>query len=139
MIAQFELDDEIVVSGLGLITAVGNNVEENWSAITQGRSGIRTASVVDASALASDRAGEVGALTSWTPQAAPLRGRGYIDRSHALVEEAVAEAIAHAALDKRDYATSRIAISLGTSLGGSRQGEEFHRQWLTRGLRHADA
>lgn len=49
----------VVVTGLGLVTPVGNTVEESWQNLTAGRSGIQTITRFDASGLPVQFAGEV--------------------------------------------------------------------------------
>jgi 3-oxoacyl-[acyl-carrier-protein] synthase II len=49
----------VVVTGLGLISPVGNNVSEGWANIVAGRSGINTITKFDASAFSCRFAGEV--------------------------------------------------------------------------------
>ena len=49
----------VVVTGLGLISPVGNTVEQGWANIVAGKSGIDTISRFDASNLACHFAGEV--------------------------------------------------------------------------------
>src|SRR4051812_13707030 len=49
----------VVITGLGLISPVGNTVEEGWANLVAGRSGIDTITKFDASAFACQFAGEV--------------------------------------------------------------------------------
>lgn len=49
----------VVITGLGLITPLGIGVEENWSAMLEGRSGIGTIRSFDSSPLPVHIAGEV--------------------------------------------------------------------------------
>ena len=49
----------VVVTGVGLITPIGNNVAENWSSLLEGRSGIGPITHFDASQYPSRVAGEV--------------------------------------------------------------------------------
>src|SRR6476659_10921100 len=49
----------VVVTGLGLISPVGNSVEEGWKNLLAGRSGIADITRFDASAFACRFAGEV--------------------------------------------------------------------------------
>ena len=49
----------VVVTGLGLISPVGNSVAEGWANLIAGRSGISSVTKFDASALACRIAGEV--------------------------------------------------------------------------------
>ena len=52
----------VVVTGMGLVSPVGNTVAEAWEAIRSGRSGIGPITVFDASAYATRIAGEVRGL-----------------------------------------------------------------------------
>ena len=49
----------VVVTGLGLVSPVGNTVAEGWSSLVAGRSGIDLITRFDASAFACRFAGEV--------------------------------------------------------------------------------
>src|SRR5881394_2097445 len=49
----------VVVTGLGLISPVGNSVAEGWANLIAGRSGIANITKFDASAMACRFAGEV--------------------------------------------------------------------------------
>jgi len=49
----------VVITGMGLITALGNDVESNWAAMLEGRSGIRRIEAFDPSRVDSKVAGEV--------------------------------------------------------------------------------
>ena len=49
----------VVVTGLGIISPVGNTVEEAWANIVAGKSGISRITKFDSSAFASQIAGEV--------------------------------------------------------------------------------
>jgi len=51
--------DEVVITGLGAITPVGNDVPTTWEALRAGRSGVRPISSFDASGLPTRIAGEV--------------------------------------------------------------------------------
>lgn len=131
--------EDIVVTGVGLLTAAGLTPEENWDSIRAGRVGIRRATVVPTEGLISDLGGELPGGADWTPRSLPLRGRPLLDRCHAMAGDAVAQAVEASRLDAAGYRMERIGVSLGTSLGGARSGEEFHRQWLELGLRRANA
>lgn len=49
----------VVVTGLGLVSPVGNTVAEGWANLVAGKSGIATITKFDPSALACHFAGEV--------------------------------------------------------------------------------
>src|SRR6188768_3200070 len=49
----------VVVTGMGLVTALGNDVASTWAGLVAGRSGIRTIESFDPARLMSRIAGEV--------------------------------------------------------------------------------
>ncbi|MFH5879177.1 beta-ketoacyl synthase N-terminal-like domain-containing protein [Arthrobacter sp. NA-172] len=122
----------IVVTGVGMLTAVGDTAEDCWKMIVEGRSGISTVSIVPHPGLLSTRAGEV--------RSAAVPSDSGTDRSILLSRIALEEALVSAGLrDSNPYPDHRTGLAIGTSLGGARRGEEFHRQWLAKGLRQANA
>ena len=52
----------VVITGLGAVSPVGNTVEESWSNLLKGRSGIASITKFDASAFPARIAGEVRSL-----------------------------------------------------------------------------
>ncbi|MDQ1055001.1 3-oxoacyl-[acyl-carrier-protein] synthase II [Arthrobacter sp. SORGH_AS 212] len=122
----------IVVTGIGMMTAVGDTADECWQNIADGKSGLSTVSVVPHPGLISTRAGEV--------RSKHVDADDDDDRSIILSRIALEEALTTAGLAvDSPYQNHRVGLAIGTSLGGARRGEEFHRQWLARGLRQADA
>ena len=49
----------VVITGMGLITALGNDLESNWAAMLEGRSGVRRIEAFDPSRVDAQIAGEV--------------------------------------------------------------------------------
>lgn len=49
----------VVVTGLGCVSPVGNNVADSWAALTEGKSGIATITKFDATPFSTRFAGEV--------------------------------------------------------------------------------
>jgi len=49
----------VVITGLGAVTPIGNNIADAWAAATEGKSGIATITKFDASAFSTRFAGEV--------------------------------------------------------------------------------
>ncbi len=82
----------VAVTGLGVITSLGVGKEENWWALTAGRSGIHPISRFPTEHLRTTIAGTVDYLKS--------SGRGNSALTHELAETAAAEAIAQAGLGK---------------------------------------
>jgi 3-oxoacyl-[acyl-carrier-protein] synthase II len=103
---------------MGLITALGNDVETTWAGMIAGRSGVRTIEAFDPSRLASRIGGEVRDF-----DASGVLDRKEIRRTDRYIQfglVAAREALDQAGLPKRfegDLA-ERTGVVLGTGLGG---------------------
>jgi len=108
----------VVVTGMGMVTALGNDFPTTWAGLLAGRSGIRRIEAFDPSRLNSQIAGEVRGF-----DATGLLDRKELrrtDRYAQLGLVATAEALRQAGLPDRfegDLA-ERTGVILGTGLGG---------------------
>jgi 3-oxoacyl-[acyl-carrier-protein] synthase II len=108
----------VVVTGMGLITALGNDLPTTWAGLVEGRSGIRTIEAFDPSRINSRMAGEVRDF-----DAGGVLDRKEIRRTDRYAQfglVATAEALAHAGLPDRfeGELAERTGVILGTGLGG---------------------
>ena len=108
----------VVVTGMGAVTALGNDVDSTWSGLVAGRSGIRPIGAFDPSRITSRIAGEVQDLdASHVLDRKELRRT---DRYIALGLVAAREAMIQACLPEHlegDLA-EETGVILGTGLGG---------------------
>jgi 3-oxoacyl-[acyl-carrier-protein] synthase II len=108
----------VVVTGMGLVTALGTGVAETWDGLVAGRSGIRAITAFDATGLAARIAGEV---PDFDPSAVlDRKEQRRNDRYTQLALVATREAMTAAGLPGRldgDLAL-RTGIILGTGIGG---------------------
>ena len=105
----------IVVTGIGMMTAVGDTADECWQNIADGKSGLSTVSVVPHPGLISTRAGEV--------RSKHVDADDDDDRSIILSRIALEEALTTAGLAvDSPYQNHRVGLAIGTSLGGARRG-----------------
>jgi 3-oxoacyl-[acyl-carrier-protein] synthase II len=108
----------VVVTGTGLITALGNDVETTWAGMIAGRSGVRTIEAFDPSRLSSRIGGEVRDF-----DASGILDRKDLRRTDRYIQfglVAAREALDQAGLPQRfegDLA-ERTGVVLGTGLGG---------------------
>jgi 3-oxoacyl-[acyl-carrier-protein] synthase II len=108
----------VVVTGMGLITALGNDVGSNWAAMLEGRSGIRRIEAFDPSRVDSQIAGEVRDFdASHVLDRKELRRT---DRYIAFGLVAAREAMDQAGLPARleGHEAEQTGVILGTGLGG---------------------
>ena len=123
----------IVVTGLGMVTAVGHDVAETWSAICEGRSGIATISRFDPSAFASRIGGEVRDF-DLSPYMTPKEARKTDDFVHLGIAAAV-QAIEESGLEITPDNATRIGIAIGSGIGGLSGIEKGHLGYMKGGPR----
>ncbi|MGK5637736.1 beta-ketoacyl synthase N-terminal-like domain-containing protein [Streptomyces sp. URMC 126] len=117
----------IVITGLGMISAVGSTADECWTAIRAARSGIGTVTEVDTTGLITTQGGQ-----------SPVKEVPGVDRCLTLALTAATEAVEHGRLAEAGYDPERVGVVIGSSLGTSRSVGTFHQQWIREGLRKAD-
>ena len=108
----------VVVTGVGLITPLGHNVVDTWSAILGGKSGFGPITLVDPT---EHTIGGLCEVKEFDPTA-------YMDRKDArrrdrfeqLATVAANEAMRHSGLTITDDNRERVGITLGTGVGGMR-------------------
>ncbi|HKY48617.1 MAG TPA: beta-ketoacyl-ACP synthase II [Acidimicrobiia bacterium] len=108
----------VVVTGMGVISPVGNDVDSFWKSIAEGRSGIGPITRFDASALRTRIAGEV---KGYDPEDHfDRKDVRRLDRTSQFFMIAAREAIAQAgiAYDPDDEAAGRSGVVYGGGFGG---------------------
>ncbi|TAJ17984.1 MAG: beta-ketoacyl-[acyl-carrier-protein] synthase II, partial [Dehalococcoidia bacterium] len=107
----------VVVTGLGLVTPLGNDVTSNWEALVAGRSGIGTISLFDTSAYDFPIAGEVRNFEPSDFVDSKLLRR--IDRSTVFALAAAQNALADAGLNMAAENVRRVGVVVGTGIGSA--------------------
>ena len=127
----------VVVTGLGCISPVGNTVEQAWSNLIAGQSGIDLITKFDASAFACKIAGEVKGfdLESYIGAKEARTMDTFIHYGIAAAVQAVQDAglPTGEALDEDE--ACRIACIIGSGIGGLPMIEETHTELTNRGPR----
>lgn len=103
-----------VITGLGIVCPVGNNVEESWRNIQDGVSGIAKVTSVDTEGCYANLGGEVACDDLPAPQ---------YDRSARLCIKAATEAIADAGL--QGNTASEAGVIVGSCIGGAVSIDEY--------------
>ena len=123
----------IVVTGLGLITAVGHTVEATWESIVAGRSGVSPIDTFDASGFSS-RIGATIRNFDLSPYMSPKEARKTDTFIHYGIA-AAKQAIADAGIEVTDENRERIGIAIGSGIGGLPGIEKGHDGYLAGGPR----
>ena len=121
----------VVVTGLGTINPLGNNVEDTWENLVNGVSGIDSITSFDTSNLPVTFAGEVKNF-----DANEYMGKQHarkLDRSGHLSIYATEEALKDARLDNRERLGPNVGIVFGTGIGGIGATEDAVRTFDERG------
>jgi 3-oxoacyl-[acyl-carrier-protein] synthase II len=124
------LKRKVVITGAGMITALGVGKDRNWAAISSGASGIREIRSFDTSGYRGKMGGEAREF-SGTPVRKLKKTR--LDRATHLLLHATREAVEEAGLD-RTIKDLNVLVSAGTTLGGMLSGQKFHLEAIERGL-----
>lgn len=127
----------VVITGMGAITPLGISVPEFWDGMVAGRSGVRLATRYDIADFPYVIAAEV---QNFEP-------REYMDAKAArrmarfaqFAVAAAGEALRDSGLDLERVDRSRVAVNIGTSLGGTANVEEQIQSFVAKGRKRVDA
>ncbi|HEX9672767.1 MAG TPA: beta-ketoacyl-ACP synthase II [Burkholderiales bacterium] len=123
----------VVVTGLGIISPVGNGVPEAWKNILAGASGITRITRFDASAFTSQIAGEVKGFDP-AQHLSAKEARRFDTFIHYGLAAAI-EAIKDAGLDFDREQREQVGVCIGSGIGGLPLIEETHKAVLAGGPR----
>lgn len=121
----------VAVTGLGVVSPIGNDVPSFWKSVRAGKSGIAPITLVDTSDLAVKIAGEVKNFDPTLRLEAKEAKK--MDRFSQFAVCAAMEAIDDAGLKSGDFDPERTGVCLGTGQGGSRSIEESIERLVERG------
>jgi 3-oxoacyl-[acyl-carrier-protein] synthase II (EC 2.3.1.41) len=123
----------VVITGLGCISPVGNNVADTWSAIKEGKSGIATVTKFDATPFTTHFAGEVKGFN--IEDYIPAKEARHMDTFIHFGMAAGIQAIQDSGLTVTDENAERIGVMIGSGIGGLPLIEETHAELTNRGPR----
>ena len=131
--SQLKGQRRVVVTGLGLVSPVGNTVGEAWENLLAGRSGIATLTKFDHSGLSVHFGGEVKGFNI----------EDYISGKEArhmdtFIHYGVAagtQAFRDSGITVTDANSERIGVMVGSGIGGLPMIEETHTEYVNRGAR----
>ncbi|MDP3919668.1 MAG: beta-ketoacyl-[acyl-carrier-protein] synthase family protein [Candidatus Omnitrophota bacterium] len=110
-------DRRVVITGIGMVSPLGLNVDETWANLQAGRSGVGRISLFDAEQFPTKIAGEVRGFDfeKWVASDEAL---GSATRSTFFALESAQEAVASARLHQADYDPERFGIYFGAGDSG---------------------
>ena len=121
----------VVVTGIGTVNPIAQNVSEYWAGLLAGRSGIAPITLFDTSAFKVRFAGEV---KSWTTEGRiDAKLARHLDRYSQFALVAAKEAIAESGIEFAKEDPFRCGSMVGSGIGGLFTWEEQHAIHLSRG------
>lgn len=123
----------VVVTGLGLVSPVGNTVAEGWANLVAGKSGIATVTKFDHSALAVHFAGEVKGFNA--EDYIPAKEARHMDTFIHYGIAAGSQALKDSGYEVTEANADRIGVLVGSGIGGLPMIEDTHAELTNRGPR----
>jgi 3-oxoacyl-[acyl-carrier-protein] synthase II len=127
------LKRRVVITGLGCVTPVGNNVAETWGAITAGKSGIAAITKFDATPFSTHFAGEVKGFNI-EDYISAKEARNMDEFIHFGIAAGV-QAFQDSGLEVTEDNADRIGVIVGSGMGGLPLIEENKEMLIARGPR----
>lgn len=129
----------VVITGMGMISPLGNDLKTSWDGVTHGRSGVGTITQMDISAYPSHIGAEVKGFNPET--IVEKKDVRRYDRFTLFALAAAKEALGDAGLPKgfesegHSYAAKRMGAILGVGIGGLKTLEDNHSELISGGPR----
>ncbi len=123
----------VVITGLGIVSPVGNSIEQAWQNIIAGKSGIGRVTRFDASTFPTQIAGEVKDFDIGT-YLSPKEARRMDTFIHYGMAAGI-QAVKDAGLDAHSLDSERIGVAIGSGIGGLPLIENTHDEYIKSGIR----
>ena len=121
----------VVVTGLGAITPIGNNVEDFWNGIKQGKCGIDEITLFDTTNFKAKLAGEV---KDYNPEDfLDKKSAKRLDRFSQFAVIASKEAMKDSGISEENTDMTRVGAIISSGIGGLNTIEEQNRNLLEKG------
>ncbi|WP_339713622.1 beta-ketoacyl-[acyl-carrier-protein] synthase family protein [uncultured Kriegella sp.] len=118
----------VAITGMGIISAIGNNVEENYNALISGKTGVSKISKITTIHKDAIKVGEIDLTNAQLEEQLGLTPENNYSRTALLGAIAAKQAVANAQItDIKDYRTGLVS---STSVGGMDMTEKYFYQYL---------
>ena len=125
----------VVVTGMGVISPLGNKVSDFWQNLAAGKSGITKLSIIDPEPYPSKIAGQV---LDFDPTLHGVDGKEArrMDRVTQFAVSAANEAMADSGIVPENEDPSKFGVIIGSGIGGMKTFEEQYKTLLDKGARY---
>lgn len=118
----------VVITGLGVVSPVGNNVDEFWQSLIAGRSGIRPITYFDASHHRSRIAGELKGFNA--DAYVDRKDQKWLDPFVVYATAATRMALEDSKINLSQEELTRVGVIIGSAIGGVHSFETQHNRLL---------
>ncbi len=125
-------DRRIVITGIGVVSPLGNDLASTWEGLKAGRSGIGLIQSMDTSDYPTKIAGEVKDFNAAQYFSNPKDARR-VDRYTHFAVGAANMAVADSGLDIESIDKTRVGVMIGSGIGGLSTHETQHATLLSKG------
>ncbi|MBN1914026.1 MAG: beta-ketoacyl-ACP synthase II [Candidatus Omnitrophica bacterium] len=126
------MDQRVVITGLGVVSSVGNDVAAFWKSLKEGKCGIGSLVTFDASAYDSRIAGEVKGF-DYVQYGITTKDARRMDKFSLYAIACAKQAVADSGLEVGKEDHNRIGVLIGSGIGSLHTTEEEHKVVLSRG------
>ncbi len=116
------MENRVVVSGIGIVSAIGTDVESFWESLRSGFSGIKN---VEHLRLDKNKSKIGGQIQNFKNEFETLLVEGWDDRSLQLSLSALGQALRLAKVKEAEVSAERIGVVVGTCSGGVASGQKW--------------
>jgi 3-oxoacyl-[acyl-carrier-protein] synthase II len=121
----------VVITGMGVVTALGTTLERFWAALVEGRSGVGPLTLFDTTAFKVHFGGQV---RDWDGDARfGVKEARRLDRFAQFAMAAAESAVGDAGVDFARYEPYRVGVLIGSGIGGLNEFEEQYRNFIEKG------
>ena len=117
--------NKVFVTGVGIISAIGNNLHENRNQLQKGEGGIRKAVYLDSIYAKDHLFGEVSLASNLLQKNLNLKKEG-LTRTDLLAFTAFNEAVHHAKLSSKEISSDKTAFISASTMGGMCLAEDLY-------------
>lgn len=121
----------VVITGLGVVTALGRTLDSYWQGLVEGRNGIGPISLIDTTTFKVHFGGQVN---DWDAEAIfGKKEARHIDRFAQFALHAAEGAVQSSGIDFSRLEAPRCGVLIGSGIGGLSEFEEQYRNFMEKG------
>ncbi len=121
----------VVITGMGVVTSLGESLDQFWSALCEGRSGIGPLTLFDTTEFKVKFGGQV---RDWDPAARfGVKEARHLDRFAQFALAAATSAVADSGIDFAKLPPEQCGVMIGSGIGGLNEFEAQHTVMMEKG------